>query len=119
MPNPAIDPAATAASRIDSNTYNALTTKYPACVIHALTDDLPAAFPLPKDSNPDSWRLCYDGIADFLEDYDKLANPLGIFRHAEKGKILMPETLRAPNRTAASANSPKSELITFLSLGHA
>jgi hypothetical protein len=76
------------------NTYNTLTAKYPACVIHALTDDLPVAFPLPKDSNPDSWRLCYDGIANFLEDYDKLANPLRIFRHPQKGKILMP--LSAP-----------------------
>ena len=72
------------------DTYNILAAKYPSYIIHALTDDLPAAFPLPADSNPASWKLCYDGIADFLEDYDKLANPLGIFRHPGKGKILMP-----------------------------
>jgi len=78
--------------------YSALAGKYPMFVTYALTDDLPLAIqPPPRDSDwATNWACLYDTLADFLDDYDRLANPIGIRRHPAKGKLLVPADAPLP-----------------------
>ena len=71
--------------------YEPLTKMFPRYVFHALTDDLPALIPCPRPgADQDQWEAHYDKVAEFFQAYDELANPIGIFRHEQKCKVLIP-----------------------------
>jgi hypothetical protein len=66
--------------------YKELDRLYPNFLFRALTDDLPV-FATPKD---DDWQKFYVTYAAYLEDFDRLAAPLGVTLHQEKMKLLLP-----------------------------
>jgi hypothetical protein len=73
----------------------------------ALTDDFPGFVPPPRgrDGQPPTaqdWHSTYLQIRDRNIYYDSLANPLGIYRSATKGTLLLPH----------SAPLPAQELLT-------
>lgn len=78
---------------LDHFVYSKLAEEYKddEVVLRALTDDLARFWKGPGDpENPESWEKVYDRIASFKADYDRLANPIGIFRHAEKSAVVLP-----------------------------
>ena len=40
--------------------------------------------------------MLYDRLVDYLETYDQRANPIGLFRHKSKGKLLLPPSAPDP-----------------------
>ena len=74
--------------------YKHLMAEYPAFVIRALTDDLPAFF---KADTEDGWHAAYERMADFLTRYSELANPIGIYSHPDKGKLILPPDAPQPH----------------------
>jgi hypothetical protein len=52
---------------------------------------MPSFFkPPPDPTDANQWYLIYDNLQDLIAQYDSLANPIGIFRHPGKGKLLLP-----------------------------
>ena len=73
--------------------YRQMMIKYPMTVQRALTDDL-SRFAKPAEGS--SWDESYTREAEALLYYDALANPIGIYRHPDKGKILLPANAPDP-----------------------
>jgi hypothetical protein len=68
--------------------------RYPMTVQRALTDDLSR---LAKPAEGSSWDETYTREAEALLYYDSLANPIGIYRHPDKGRILLPPNAPDPH----------------------
>jgi hypothetical protein len=80
------------------NIYQQLAAKYPHFELFALTDDLICGIPPPVDDSPDAWTTRLSEYKSYLADYDSLANPVGLFRHADKGHCCVPLDFPAPLR---------------------
>ena len=77
--------------------YSKLLKAYPEVSLKAIVDDTLPIFPPPEDpENQDQWEARYDLIAQFWLDYDKLANPIGLFRNLDKGACLLPSNAPQP-----------------------
>ena len=87
--------------------YRQMMIKYPMVVQRALTDDL-TRFGKPVEESAEQWEATYTLEAEALLYYDSLANPIGIFRHPDKGKLLLPAN--APNP------SPGHPLLTLTTI---
>ncbi len=72
--------------------YRIMACELPSLLQLALTDDFTKFGKSPKDT-PEHWYASFDLLADALAHYDALANPVGIFRHPDKG----PRETAAPN----------------------
>jgi hypothetical protein len=57
-------------------------------IVSAIIDDMVPLFAPPQDG--ETWESRYDLIADYIEEYDVKANPLGLFRHPDKDKLFVP-----------------------------
>ncbi len=44
----------------------------------------------------ETWDKTYTMVAEALHYYDHLANPIGIYRHPDKGKLLLPPSAPDP-----------------------
>jgi len=56
-----------------------------------------AVQPPPRDEHwLANWARLYEALANFLDDYDRLTNPIGIKRHPAKGKLLIPADAPLP-----------------------
>jgi len=75
--------------------YKPLNSEYPKDITRAATDDMPTAMAPPDDINDmDGWQEVYKRTRRYIARYDELANPMGIFRNPEKGKLLPPPCSR-------------------------
>ena len=68
--------------------YSTLDIEFPEIILRAMTDDL-ISF-IPDQGSREAWIKLYDRKAQFLERWDQLFNPLGLFRHKDKGVLLLP-----------------------------
>ncbi len=77
--------------------YEPLVKEFPEYKMYALTDDLPALIPCPEINAPQwEWERHFDLCAEFYAAYDVKANPIGIFRHKDKCKVLIPQGAPMP-----------------------
>ena len=90
--------------------YETLVDEFPQFVIKALTDDLPVI--IPKQETDADWYAVYIVYANFLTRWDTLANPLGLFRHKDKGNLFLP-----PDAPTPPLDSPLWELTKISRLG--
>ena len=82
--------------------YRTLLVTFADFVQRALTDDL-SQFGKPEGAGShEQWLALYDRLADYLEAYDQLANPIGLFRHKSKGKL----PVRRPRPSTWLAHPP-------------
>jgi len=65
--------------------------------MRALTDDLVRVWRAPSGDDPAEWEALYARIATFKVDYDRLTNPIGIYRHPGKSALVLPP--RAPSHS--------------------
>ena len=87
--------------------YRTLLVTFADFVQRALTDDL-SQFGKPEGAGShEQWLALYDHLADYLEAYDRLANPIGLFRHETKGKLLLPPAAPTLHLARASSNTPR------------
>ena len=78
--------------------YARLKELFPHVIIRALTDDCIPAFRPPSPDGPYStWDELYQDVAAFWTAFDKLANPIGIFREPSKSKLLIPSDAPEPS----------------------
>ena len=71
--------------------FSNLAALYPECFMHALTDDLIPIFELPEDpTDTDGFERAYNRYAAFWHDYNRLANPIGLFLNTKKSELLLP-----------------------------
>ena len=76
--------------------YRTLLVMFADLVQRALTDDL-SQFGRPEgEGSHEQWFVLYDRLSDYLEAYDQRANPIGLFRHESKGKLLLPPSAPDP-----------------------
>ena len=75
--------------------YKIMAVEFPGFVQRALTDDF-SQFGKPAEDTAPGWLTTFDYLAKALERYDALANPIGIFRHDDKGRILLPPNAPDP-----------------------
>ena len=78
--------------------YTKLADDFPEYLLRAMTDDAPACISAPTDGD---WQRVYRRAAAFVAAYDRLANPIGIFRHPSKGVFLLPADTPWPTDAAA------------------
>jgi hypothetical protein len=77
--------------------YKPLAILHPNVDFKALTDDLPPSVKAPpRGASRQEWEDHYDYIATLFKDYDRLANPIGLFRHKDKCKVLLPPWAPVP-----------------------
>ena len=74
--------------------YQHMMIKFPTLIQRALTDDL-TRFGKPVEEK-DSWEKTFTLKAEALHYYDTLANPIGIYRHPQKGKLMLLVTAPDP-----------------------
>ena len=74
--------------------YRHILIKFPKLIQRALTDNL-IQFGKPVEEK-DSWDKTYTMVAEALHYYDHLANPIGIYRHPDKGKLMLPPAAPDP-----------------------
>ena len=89
--------------------YKHLITEFPANVIRAITDDMPNFFTAHDDA---SWHEEYLVQYRLLKRYDELGNPIGMFRHPDKGKLFLPPEAPTPH-----PNCPLLKLTTIVADG--
>ena len=75
--------------------YKKMAIEFPGFIQRALTDDF-SQFGKPAADTVVGWTRAFDHLAKALERYDELANPIGIFRHPEKGQLLLPPNAPDP-----------------------
>ena len=76
---------------IHTHVYKPLDTQHQDVDFKALTDDLPPGVKAPPmGASLQEWEDHYDYIATLFKDYDTLANPIGLFGHKDKCKVLVP-----------------------------
>ena len=95
--------------------YTTLQRDYPEFVIRALTDDMPVFIPPPADGE---WEPLYSRLGELLRDYDRMAAPLGIHRHPDKGHLLLPVGAPLPKHTAYHGITIRPATTIKLSGGH-
>ena len=81
--------------------YKHLAKDFPNLLFRCLTDD---KTDFGKATAHSEWQELYKYLADSLRAYDKYANPIGIFRHNRKGRLILPPGAPDPEpRTALLA----------------
>ena len=97
--------------------YSKLILEFPHFVIKALTADMPSFFrpPATPDGKPPTDEAChheYDNLYQLLRRYDHYGNPIGLFRHPEKGLTWLP-----PEAPPPRPDHPLLSLTTIVSHG--
>ena len=70
--------------------------------MRALTDDLHRFWPAPVSDVDNAWEVLYDRIAAFKVDFDRFANPIGLFRHPQKAALVLPPSAPRPTNPLRS-----------------
>ena len=74
--------------------YRHMLIKFPKLIQRALTDDL-TQFGKPVEEK-ETWDKTYTMVVEALHYDDHLANPIGIYRHPDKGKLMLPPSAPDP-----------------------